>query len=248
VKASPETRSELGVAIWGASPSPADADTARFTGYDVNGKPIVVIDRRDAVVDEMHHVTEIAVDGSLAHGVFRMEGTMAPSHTGNENEVDITVEVTENTIVESPRAQAVLDRMSADFAKTTSDEPVSLVQQGLTLDESGGLRPSGLVGRCVEVLKKCGANLIQWVKDAGPCVKLVKNVVGILTCARYAGVWGVVGCGIWKAPKTVMNAIDCVKKAKELYETGRERWEQTKQACNFSNGCRGSSESTEEKK
>jgi hypothetical protein len=166
--------------------------------------------------------------GSLARGKLRMESSVAAGKEAGT--VDITVEVTENTLAESPRVEALADRMEADFgADVTTDAAASLVEPAAGL----------LSGRCVGLLKECGKVLVKHGIKILPCVSLLRNVKLIVTCAGATAVMPIIG-GICLAVSTTMavrNAQKCVQGVKETYEKWDEKMKETGKACGDLRSC-----------
>jgi hypothetical protein len=224
--ASAETREQLGVAVWGASPG--DEGAARFTGYDAHGKPVVTVVRNDTMADAKHLSMAVEVSGDIGRGRYRLD--LAETIAEDADERTFELEVAEDTVTESPSATKVLERLEADFSgELTGEGPTSLVKSALVSETSGLLDR-----KCVELVTGCAKNLLKYGKDVLPCLKSLNNARKLIMHCPLTAPAGpiVVGvCAVYYGVKTYKEGEKCVENVIKLYENWSERTNDTKEAC-----------------
>lgn len=244
VDASTETREELGVVVWGATSSD-DGTSATFVGYDSQGKKKVTVTQSTTVTDEDHHELVIEVRGDKKHsGRMKMENVVRAPEEPSADEPDareIHLEVTENTLADSAGGNSVLDRISDDFENVT--ETSSSLTRPTAWVIPGQIAPLAnqalTKGDCLPLVKECGKQIYKFAKPLKGCAKLAVRAGIVLLCSVggfiVADVPGAVAAGRKcfqkQAPKGAMDALDCAKNAKDIYENWNDRIDGMKKDC-----------------
>lgn len=198
VPASAQTRDGLGVVTWGMRYDAAAQETI-VRGYGAHNHRIAELRHKIATAPDEH--IDITVSGERGQGHMRMNVGAKMLEDGQSAEVEL--KVAENTFVDSPDAQRVLDAIGADTGTgtpsvgATTEPSGSLVHSASHPATEGSSGGAQLVQSCSELTRSCDSALVTAVSGAATsnsCGRLVVAGALRLIC-RWAGalIGGTVG-------------------------------------------------------
>jgi hypothetical protein len=217
VEAAPETKDELGIERWGVSTDPNGGDTV-VRGYGAKNEDVVELRHHLVDQDANHGNIEISLSGSRGAALMRLVLDAQP--TGDaEGGSTVTITSDANGFAESPDAQKVLDRMSADVGTGVPEvtPTVSLLSEVHPLDGqhlTEGCDPE-LLQKCAGPLLSAGASAAI---QSSACRLLARDQAVILLCqgigsmagGAIVGTFGVgagaaAGLGVGSAPGALLG-------------------------------------------
>lgn len=239
VQASAQTRSDLGVVMWGADGQDRDL---HITGYDESGAAAFVVDQRVVMVDDTHNAFDTTLSGrEAAH--MRLDATM--SEVDAAGHFQIALETTDNTFAASPFAIHVLEQIQNDLAVASAVEPTATAGSLLTPSNVRLQDGQQLLTGCSALVKQCAGNLVSAAAPLVPCAMALVQTGTILLCGVagfFAG--GPIGaleagavCGLKNQGAVLNNALKCADNANQVYS----EWSANRHA--ISSSCGGAASS-----
>ncbi|WP_394845014.1 hypothetical protein LZC95_49180 [Pendulispora brunnea] len=195
MEASDETRSALGVTIWGVRAE--SGGTTVIRGYDASNSPIVEFRREARATDDMQSTVTTTVTGPGVHAKMksRAESTLnyvnSPDNTASrktDGTTNLGFQMFENSFANDPSARRIVDMLDRD-AKAHPPHARDSGGKGL-VKTSSLVEPTdaGLVtGTCISLTTDCATSLIALVGDGidlvVKCAKMGQDGLLLLTCS-----------------------------------------------------------------
>ncbi|WP_394825884.1 hypothetical protein [Pendulispora albinea] len=237
-EASDETRSALGVALWGVRIDPMDG-TAVVRGYNGSNESLVELRQKSEDGAGMDTVSSVSVTGWGSHARMKVKTDRAPT-ADSPDVATLNVAVLENSFAANPKARQVVEQFEKD---TRARPPHARAPGGKTAQSNhanslvgsadGSLLNPGdaslLTGSCIELSSPCAKGLGTMVSagagSAARCGTLTKDTTIQLTCA------GDTSCSAPAGSSVSSGAQECAIAATAAAESGSDMAQECQGQC-----------------